>query len=102
MAVCCQLHAMRKTFRKIVHEVISAARVALANEPARNEFGVGVQRHPRPNVARAFSFMLDGTIFLFRINKTPNLIALNALRFQIYEYLVLIIGTGATKIAQKL
>jgi hypothetical protein len=53
MAVCCQLNAMGKTFRKIVHEVIRASSIALANEPARNEFGIRIERNPRPNIASA-------------------------------------------------
>jgi hypothetical protein len=45
---------MRQTVCQIVHEMIRATGVALTNEPARNELRVGIERNPRPNIARAF------------------------------------------------
>lgn len=67
-----------------------ATSVATPDEPAWNEFAIRVECNPRPDVASAFRFVLGTAIFFFRVNETPNFIALNPLGFEIAKRLVLI------------
>lgn len=102
VSVCCQLHAIRQTVCQIVHEVICAPGVTLADEPARNELGFRIQRNPCPNIARALRFHLGCAILFLGLDKAPDFITLQKLAGRIAKRFVLILGTGAAKIAQKL
>ncbi len=46
VAIGRKLHPVCETIFQVVHEVISAARVTFSDEPAGNEFGIKVERHP--------------------------------------------------------
>jgi hypothetical protein len=92
---------MRQTLCEIVHEVICASGIALADEPARNEFCVSIERNPRPNIASAFRFVLRTAILFLGVNKAPNFVALQALAGEIAQRLVLIFRAGAAKIAKQ-
>ena len=76
---------------QIMHEVIGATGIALTDQPARNQFSFRVDCRPRPNIASAFCFHFRAAIFCLRSHKTPNLITLESLAFQIHESLVLIL-----------
>jgi hypothetical protein len=65
MAVRRELNAIRKAFFQIVHEMIRAARVAPSDEPARHEFGIGVERNPSPAIASALALWLAGQFLSF-------------------------------------
>jgi len=52
-----------------VHEVIRATGIALSNKPARYQFRFGVQRRPRPNVARPLAFVSALQFFSFAPTK---------------------------------
>src|ERR1022692_4326779 len=81
MTVSRQLHAMREAFREVVHEAIRTAGVAIANEPARNELRIGIERNPSPNIARALLLHFNGAVLLLRSDERPDSIALHAPRF---------------------
>src|SRR5438876_5343668 len=58
MTVRGQLDAIDKPTFQIVHEVICATGVALADKPAGYQLGIGVKRNPCPNVTRSLCFVL--------------------------------------------
>jgi hypothetical protein len=70
-------------------------------KPAGNKFCIGVERNPCTRIAAALRSLLDRAILSFRINETPNFIALDSLRFQIAKRLVLIFRASAAKIAEQ-
>lgn len=82
--------------------MIRAARVTLADEPARNELGISVERDPSPNIAHPISLHFGRAILLFRSNEGPDFVALDAAAFQVAKRFILIFGTGAAKIAEQL
>src|SRR6185295_14490410 len=57
VTVCRELHAMRQAVCKVVHEMVSRARVTGADVPARNELRHGIHGNPRPNVTPAFGLL---------------------------------------------
>src|SRR6266849_1702420 len=101
MTVSRQLYSVRKALFQIMHEVISAACVALADKPAGNKFRVRIEGNPCPAIARAFSLLLGRAILFLRINKIPDFITLDSLTRKVAKRFVLIIRTGAPKIAQQ-
>src|SRR5207249_285436 len=99
--VCCQLNAMRQTFLQVRKEVVSASCMTLADEPARNEFGIGVERNPRPDIARAFRLVLARAVLFLRVNERPDFVTLDARAAEIAKRFVLILRAGSAKIAEK-
>jgi hypothetical protein len=51
MTVRGELHPVRKPAPQIVHEPEGVARIASADGPRQDQFRVGVERGPGPNVA---------------------------------------------------
>jgi hypothetical protein len=68
---------MRQAVFQIGQKMIRAPNMTLADEPARHEFGIRIERNPCPNIARAFGFHFRRTVFFLRANEAPNLVALN-------------------------
>lgn len=58
--------------------------------PRGNQLGIGVNGHPRPDVAPAFRLFVRRDIALFRPAKRPNLVALQAAASEVPHNLVLI------------
>ena len=58
VAIGRELDPMGKAAGKICDELRSASSVALANKPARNELGVGINGNPRPAIAPAVRLAL--------------------------------------------
>lgn len=83
MPVSRELDAVRQSARKAAHEFIGALRAPIPDEPARDELRFRVNRDPSPHVASAGSRLAFGNIFLLRVAKTPNLVALDSLTFQV-------------------
>ena len=50
MAVCGHLDAISEPSREIVHKVVGRFAIVVADVPAGDEFGCGVNRRPRPNI----------------------------------------------------
>jgi hypothetical protein len=96
-----QLNAIGETLLHIAQKVIARCRVSRPDEPARDKFCVSIERNPSPNIATAFDLLLQRAIFLLRINKRPNLIALDSAALEIAKRFVLIFRASAAKIAEK-
>src|SRR5262249_31994799 len=76
---------------------------ALADEIANNQFGIGVQRGPRPGITRKIGSRLClRHIALFGIGEGPNLIDLNMLRAEVPNVLVMIGHAGLARVSQQL
>lgn len=102
MTVCCKLYAIRKSRCQISDEVIGVASGTASHKPARNQFGIGAERRPRPNISKAKpSPQVFGNVLFFGVAKRPNLIALNPFARQIAERLVLILGASAAQIGDE-
>src|SRR5207249_7550668 len=72
------------------------------DKPARNELRIRVQCNPRPAITRSRCLLIEVAILFLRVNKRPNLVALNAPALKIHKNLVLIFRASAAKIAEKL
>ncbi len=99
MAVCGQLDAIGEPSSKIVHEMVGASGIPLPDEPAGDEFRIGIQRNPGQNVTPSFGLFLVHRILLLSSNEGPNLIALDALRGEVPKSLVLILRACRAEVA---
>src|SRR6202020_2925168 len=102
MAVCGHLDAIGEPSGEVLHEVVSGLRIPIADVPARDKLGFGINGGPRPNVATAFSLFVCGNVALFGSNERPDFVALNALASQVAESDILILGTSFAEISQEL
>lgn len=82
--------------------MISRFAVTVANVPARNEFGFGINRRPSPDVATALLALGGGDVLFFAPDERPNFVALDTLAGQVAESLVLKFGTSFAQIGQEL
>jgi len=55
-----KLHAVFETVAKVFHEVPRTFAVAATDEIGNDQLGVGIDRGPRPDVARIFRRSLGG------------------------------------------
>ena len=93
MAVRRKLDAVGKAIAQIADKLKGVASIALAHEPARNKFRVGVNSDPSPNIAKPRAVgRFD--VLLFLANKPPHFVALNPLAGKIAQNRILIIGAG--------
>ena len=94
-SITCKLDAIRETARKVFDEVTGAFRIALANQPARYQLGIGVNRGPQPRIACAWILRRD--VFrnglLFAVAKGPAFINLHAFALEVLEDSILAVGT---------
>ena len=102
VSVRCQLDAMQQTFLQIGKEMICATGVALADEPAGNQFRIRVERNPRPDIASALHFVLARAVLFFRVNKAPYFVALDSFAAKIAKRFVLIVRADTAKIAEQI
>jgi hypothetical protein len=101
--VCGQLYAIGKPIRHVSHEYLGVTRVPQSYEPRDGQFGVGIYRYPRPNVAIAeLTLLVLGYVFLPRIAVTPDFVTLYPLTIEVAKNLVLIFGANGADILQEL
>src|SRR6516162_5834420 len=102
MSVCRQLKASRHTLAKIVHERNRIAGVPNTDQIADRKLSFGIHRDPSPNIAVSEILALRlGNILLLASGKTPNLIALNALRCYASNISIMIIETRFASVFQQ-
>lgn len=95
------MHFVLETAGHVHHQRVCGARIARADEPRRDELGIGVERNPRPHVAVAeLALLLNGDVRGLRIAKLPDLIALNTTATQPAKMLVLIVRARGSKFRQ--
>ena len=76
---------MRQTASEILNELRCAVGITLAYEPRADQFGVGVDGNPSPDIARdSLLCHLVGHVLLLRVYETPDLIDLNAAAIEVH------------------
>ena len=93
-----KLDATRKTAGEVFDKVSGTLRIALANQPARYQLRIGVNRGPKPRIARAGVLRCDiwRNILLLGVAKRPALVNLHPLAFEVLKHAVLVVGTKGT------
>ena len=93
-AITGKLDAIRQTARKVFDEIAGAFRIALADEPAWYQLGIGINRGPEPRIARAGVVRRDlwRHVLLLGIAKRPALINLHPFAQEVLKHAVLIFG----------
>jgi hypothetical protein len=62
MRVSGQLDAIGEPGREIMHEVVSRARIPVADVPARHQLGFGINRRPRPDITATLAALTVGYV----------------------------------------
>lgn len=94
---------MREAAGEIVDKLSRIVCAPSSNQEGRNEFRIGINGRPGPDIAKTrLTFQLFRQILFLRVAKAPDLIALNSLAGQVTESFVLIPLTGLTKIDKQL
>ena len=93
-AIAGKLDAIRKTAGKVFDKVAGALRIALANQPARDQLRIGINRGPEPRIASAGVVRRDlwRHVLLLGIAKRPALINLHPFAQEVLKHAVLIFG----------
>lgn len=89
-----KLNAIRQTACKVFDEIAGAFRIALADQPARYQLGIGVNRGPEPRISRAGVVLRYGGryVLLLGVAKRPALINLHPFTLKVLENPVLVLG----------
>jgi hypothetical protein len=83
-----------KTARKVFDEVTGALRIALADQPARYQFGIRINRGPEPRIASAGVVRCDlwRHVLLLGVAERPALINLHPFALEVLKHPVLVFG----------
>jgi|ERR1017187_3976385 hypothetical protein len=94
-SIASELDAIRQSACKVLDEVAGAVRIALTNQPAGYELGIGINSSPEPRIACTGVLGCDifGNGLLFAVAKGPALINLHPFALEILENSVLVLGT---------
>lgn len=86
-----QLNAIGEPSRQIVHEVLRVPRRTPTYAPARNEFGIGTNRRPCPNVTvPKLAAQFCGKVLFLRVAERPDFITLDSFARKIAKRFALI------------
>ncbi len=100
MTVRGQLNAGGEPASKVMHEVAGRGCIALADVPARNQFGIAIDGRPSPNASSPLGFHLRRAIFVLGIAKSPNFVTLETFARQVTKHFILIARTRVSSINQ--
>jgi hypothetical protein len=102
-AVRRELDAIGQASLKIIDEGIGPVSIALAHGPATNEFAVGIDGRPSPNITSPFRwcFGVDNVLVL-RVHEAPDFIALNAFRLKVTNAFVMEVQAELASVFQEL
>lgn len=102
MSVSGQLDAARKSRSQVMHELMGSTSSASTYKPRRNQFGIGADSRPRPDISKAeFALLTIGDVFGLGMAKGPDFIALKALARQVLQRLILIVRAGFPDFGQQ-
>ena len=101
IAVGGELHATGQTRRHVTHEVVRDCLRPCTDRVRHDQFGIGINRGPRPAVA-PFAALFFGNVLRLRADEAPNFIALNSLALEIANRSVMVRRARRAKIAQQL
>lgn len=102
VSVCRKLYARLQAASKIVDELVRGDRVTSPVMPARNQFRIGVDGDPGPNVAvakHAALFFWD--VLFLGIAERPDFVTLKATTIEILKRCVLILQARITNLSQQ-
>lgn len=93
-AIAGKLDAIRQTARQVFDEIAGGLRIALADQPARYQLGICVNRGPEPCIARAGVVRgnLWRHVLLLGVAKRPALINLHPFALKVLKHAVLVFG----------
>src|ERR1019366_4255202 len=102
MAVSRNLYAIFQARRKIANEVNGGASVALPKFPDWNQFRVGINRSPKPNIASVGMCFCNRfcPVAFFTKNPAPHLVKQQTTAFEILELFGLEIGATPAALDQ--
>jgi len=83
VGVGCQLNAVTDAACAILHEVPRPSTIAAPNKVADDQFGIGVDADPGPNIAPSLCFLCGSGVFLLTADKAPDFIGLHPTNFEI-------------------
>ena len=102
-AITGKLDAVRQTARQVFDKIAGACRIALADQPARDQLGICVNRGPKPSVTRAG--ILRCNIFrnglLLAVAERPTLIDLNPFASEVLKNPVLVVSAQCANLADQ-
>jgi hypothetical protein len=97
------LHAVSETRRDVEHEVSRRLLIARPNRVGHDDFGIGVKRSPGPHVAVAeLPALVGGEVFCLRVAEGPDFVALDALRREVTDVLIVVASAHRAEIRQQL
>jgi len=82
------LHAVHKTIRKVLDERMTGTRIAPADSPVDDQFGISIHRNPCPAIAMAFAPVLRLDVLVLAADEAPNLVKLDMLSREIADDLI--------------
>ena len=101
MTVRRYLNPVCQSARRVADKPRGAVRIPAPDQPTRDQFGIGADCRPRPDIASCTLFAL-WDVLLLGIYEAPYLIDLHTFARQIAEHSILIPGTGPPQIDQEL
>lgn len=102
VSIACQLNSISYALRKIVYENPSCLRASRSDHVGNNQFRVGANRRPCPNIAVAeLPLLFLGNILLLCVTEGPSLIDLYSASVDIANLSVVISSSGAARIFQQ-
>ncbi len=102
MTVCRNLNAVCQAGSKILNESCATSSITATYKPRWDQFGVGINRSPRPNIAvTKFPLFIRRNILLLRIAEAPDFIELQPLTGQVAKRFVLILSTDESHFEQE-
>ena len=93
-SIASKLNAIRQTARKVFNEVTGAFRIALADQPAGYQLGIGVDCGPEPRIPRAWIVRCDlwRDVLLLGVAERPALINLHPFALEVLKHAVLVLS----------
>ena len=93
-AIAGKLDAIRQAARKVFDEITGGLRITLADQPARYQLGIRVNRGPEPRIARAgiIGRYLWRHVLLLGVAKRPALINLHPFALEVLKHPILVLG----------
>jgi hypothetical protein len=80
VSIARHLYPVGQTVREIAYKLDCRRAAAVADPPGWNQLRIGIERYPRPEIARAFRGILgEADVALLGVAERPNLIELDAL-----------------------
>ena len=95
-----KLDAIRQTACKVFDEIAGGLRIAFADQPARHQLGVRINRGPEPRIASAgvVGCNLWRHVLLFGVAEAPAFIDLHPFAFEVLKHPVLVFGTESANL----